>query len=77
MTEWTTPADLRAQLMRRWDKGELLAERVAERVAGRGAPGGLFPLKLALRGPDSRDLSAQFDAVRAWVAQLQQGARRS
>ena len=75
MTEWTTPADLRAQLMRRWDKGELLAERVAERVAGRGAPGGLFPLKLALRGPDSRDLSAQFDAVRAWVAQLQQGAQ--
>ena len=75
MTDWTTLADLRTQLLRRWDKGELLAERVAELLSERGAPGGLFPLKLALRGPDSRDLSAQFDAVRAWVAQLQQGAQ--
>jgi len=63
-TAWTTPAELRAQLMRRWDKGELLAEIVA--------PGDLFPLRLSLRGPTSSDLSERFDEVRTWAAGLQQ-----
>jgi len=63
---WTTPAELRAQLMRRWDKGELLAEMVA--------PGDLFPLRLSLRGPTSSDLSERFDEVRTWAAGLQQSA---
>ena len=62
---WTTPAELRAQVLRRWDRGELLAEMVA--------PGGLFPLRLSLRVPASGDLSARFDEVRAWAAALQQG----
>ena len=66
MTGWTTPADLRAQLQRRWDRGELLAELAA--------PAGLFPLRLALKGPSSAELSDQFDAVRGWAAALRQGA---
>jgi hypothetical protein len=66
MSGWTLPADLRAQLVRRWDKGELLAERAA--------PGGLFPLRLVLRAPSSADLSQRFDDVRAWAAALQAGA---
>ncbi len=67
MTDWTSPADLRTQVTRRWDKGELLAERVA--------PIPLFPLRLVLRGPSSTELSERFDAVRTWAADLQQGAR--
>ena len=67
MSEWTTPADLRAQLLRRWERGELLGHFVE--------PGGLFPLRLALRGPSSAELSEKFDAVRAWAAALQQGER--
>ena len=39
---WTTAADLRAQVRRRWDKGELLTEMAA--------PGDPFPLRLSLRG---------------------------
>jgi hypothetical protein len=66
VTDWTSVAALRAQLLKRWDKGELLAERVA--------PSGLFPLRLALRVPSSSELSEQFSAVRAWVAELQQAA---
>ena len=66
MSEWTSPADLRARMLRRWDKGELLAEQVAA--------AGLFPLRLALRVPSSGELSERFDAVRAWAADLQQGA---
>jgi hypothetical protein len=67
MSGWTTPAELRAQVLRRWDKGELLAEAIAPRP--------LFPLRLTLRAPASSDLSERFEAVRAWAAELQQGSR--
>ena len=67
MNAWTTPADLRAQLLRRWDRGELLGHFVEA--------GDLFPLRLVLRGPSSAELSEKFDAVRAWAAALQQGER--
>jgi hypothetical protein len=63
---WTTSAELRAQVMRRWAQGELLAELAV--------PGDLFPLRLSLRGPSSNDLSDRFDEVRAWVAELQHSA---
>lgn len=63
---WTTPEDLRAQVQRLWERGRLLAERVA--------PSGLFPLKLALKAPGSADWSERFDAVRAWARGLQQAA---
>ncbi|MDP3083733.1 MAG: DUF2220 family protein [Rubrivivax sp.] len=62
---WTTSAELRAQVLRRWDKGELLAELAS--------PGKLFPLRLSLRGPTSSELSERFDEVRAWTTGLQQG----
>ncbi len=65
MSDWTSPADLRAQVLRRWEQGALLAELVA--------PGPLFPLRLALRVPSSADLSERFDEARAWAAGLQQG----
>ena len=71
MTGWTTAADLRAQVQRRWDRDELLAA-----LAGPD-PGTtpLFPLRLVLRGPSSGDLSARFDAVRTWAAALALGSR--
>jgi hypothetical protein len=65
MSDWTTVAALRDQVRKRWDKGDLLAERVTT--------GQLLPLRLTLRGPASADLSDRFDAVRAWAAELQQG----
>jgi hypothetical protein len=67
MSGWTTAADLRAQMRRRWDRGDLLAEMVA--------PAAMFPMRLLLRVPASGDWSARFDEVRAWAAELQQGAR--
>ena len=45
MSDWTTAAELREQVLRRWDKGELLAHLVA--------PADLFPLRLVLRAPRS------------------------
>ena len=67
MSDWTTVPALREQVHKRWDKGELLAEMVT--------PGQLFPLRLALRGPTSSEMSDQFDAARDWAAALLQGAR--
>ena len=60
MSEWTAPADLKAQVLRLWERDELLLAT--------------FPLRLTLRVPSSKALSARFDEARAWVAELQQGA---
>jgi hypothetical protein len=60
---WTTPADLRAQLQRLWERGELLRAAVNE---GHIA----WPLRLNLRGPTAAELSDRFDAVGAWARAL-------
>ncbi len=59
---WTTPADLRAQLERRWLRGDLARALVAEQPA--------WPMRLSLRGPSAAELSERFESARAWVAQL-------
>lgn len=62
---WTTPADIRAQVQRLWDRGLLLAS-----LAGREAP---FPHRLTLKRPSSAELADRFDEVRRWIADLQAG----
>ena len=59
---WTTPADLRAQVLRHWDSGRILS-----------APENLFPMELRLRGPGTRALSERFEEVRGWIRQLEAG----
>ena len=56
---WTTPADLRGQLLRYWENGRMLSGE------------NLFPLELRLRGPDTRALSERFDEVRQWIRELE------
>ncbi|WP_152740131.1 MULTISPECIES: Wadjet anti-phage system protein JetD domain-containing protein [unclassified Pseudomonas] len=53
---------MKNQLERQWARGELL------RALVRGTP--LFPMALKLKGPSSRELTQQFEAVRNWVSQL-------
>ena len=63
---WPTPADLRAQVQKLWDKGDLLRPCVqGEAVA---------PRRLRLVGPTSTEVSERFDAVRAWMADLRLAA---
>lgn len=59
---WTTPKDVQAQLVRLWERGDLL------RTAVTGNP--LFPLRLTLRTPGTTDITEHFEAVRAWTAEL-------
>ncbi|HSH26340.1 MAG TPA: DUF3322 domain-containing protein, partial [Wenzhouxiangella sp.] len=68
MSGWTTPKDLVAQVQKHWNSGRLLAERLDPERA-------LFPLRLRLRKPVSRDLTDRFDAVRDWVGELSEQAR--
>jgi hypothetical protein len=59
---WTTPVDLKAQLARLWDRGDLLRPLACN--------GEVFPLRLKLKGPSSADLTDRFEDVRAWAATL-------
>lgn len=61
---WTTPADLRAQVQRLWDKGDLLRATVTDAIP--------WPLRLRLKTPTASDLSDRFEAVRDWVRTLRQ-----
>ena len=59
---WTTPADLRQQVGRLWDRGVILASVATDETA--------FPRRLTLRRPGSTELRDRFDEARAWVAAL-------
>jgi hypothetical protein len=59
---WTTPAELRQQVQKLWDKGAILASLAS------GQP--LFPKRLTLKTPSSAELLERFDAARAWSQSL-------
>lgn len=53
MKQWSAPHDLRQQVFRWWEKGELLGNPV-------------FPQRLTLKTPTAKELRDHFDAVRVW-----------
>lgn len=59
---WTTPKDLKMQLARLWERGELLRDAVTGDSR--------FPLRLVLKAPGSADITERFESVRAWAAEL-------
>lgn len=59
---WAGPKELRAQLTRLWQRGELLRDAVTGNAR--------FPLRLSLKSPSSADITNRFDEVRAWAAEL-------
>ncbi len=63
---WTSPAELKTQMQKLWDRGLLLASMTGGES--------LFPRRLTLKGPDSRELSERFPEVRDWIAQLSAAA---
>jgi hypothetical protein len=60
---WTTPTELRAELEKRWQRGQLLAEGLAD--------SGLFPLRIVLKQPSALQISDDFAAARVWVESWQ------
>ena len=81
---WTTAGDLKAQVRRLWERGDLLrsmvgdgadaapnAVPVAREEANVGLRSGCaFPLRLVLKGPASAEFAEHFQAVREWIAEL-------
>lgn len=61
MSNWTTVPQLKAQVERLWERGELLRHMVT-------GDHGAFPLRLRLRAPNSTDIGERFEQVRTWVA---------
>ena len=55
--KWSTPPELRQQVQRWWDKGEILGNPV-------------FPRRLTLKTPTATELRDHFEAVRMWSQQL-------
>ncbi|HYW92239.1 MAG TPA: DUF3322 domain-containing protein [Gammaproteobacteria bacterium] len=64
---WTTPEQLRQQVERRWQRGELLAAQVNGDA--------LFPLRLRLRHPTGGEIANDYSAVRDWIQELRSGSR--
>lgn len=59
---WTSPKELKAQLARLWERGELLRDAVTGNVR--------FPLRLSLKTPNSADITDRFNEVRDWATDL-------
>lgn len=64
--KWSTPADLKAQVQKLWDRGLLLAS-----LSGAES---IFPRRLTLKAPASRDLSERFSEVCDWIAELSEAS---
>lgn len=64
---WTTSADIEAQVLRLWERGQLL------RAAITGAS--MYPLALKLKRPSRSELGTRFDDVRRWIRELEDGSR--
>ena len=59
---WTGPKELKAQLTRLWERGELLRDAVTGNAR--------FPLRMPLKPPNSADITDRFNEVREWAAEL-------
>ena len=59
---WTTTEDLRAQVQRLWDRGELLRACVTETFE--------WPLRLNFKTYTAADLSSRFGEIREWVSSV-------
>lgn len=59
---WTRTANLKAQLQKMWDRGDLLREFVTGDSA--------FPKRLLFKTPTSAEMSQRFDEVRLWVNEI-------
>lgn len=64
---WTTTEDITAEVKKLWERGTIL---------GAGLRGeALFPRRIRVSRPSSRDILERFDDVRAWARALEDGSR--
>ncbi len=61
---WTSVVDIKNLLIKRWQKGQFLAESIE--------PSDLFPLRIPLKQPSASQLSEDYAVVRKWVQSFQE-----
>ena len=59
---WSRPVDIKAQVQRLWDRGELLASLLAVEP--------IFPKRLSFKCPTSAEVADHFDEVRVWIGEF-------
>ncbi len=64
---WTTPSDLRDQVLHVWKRGKILSAGITGET--------LFPLKLSMRRPEAQAIGHSFEAVRRWIRELEENSR--
>jgi len=65
---WTTPAELKCQVQKLWDRGLLLSTFCGGEE--------IFPKQLTLKKPNSRELSDSYSEVRDWIKRLDGAAKQ-
>jgi hypothetical protein len=66
---WTTAASIAEQVLRRWNRGEILAARVTGET--------LFPMEIRLKRPSARQVADRFGEVQDWAQALATASRDS
>ena len=67
MNNWTTPADIRARILREWERGRLLTASLTGEA--------LYPWRIALKGPSTAELADRFEEARLWIRTLSDAAK--
>lgn len=62
MKKWTDFQDIKAKLDKKWKSGAILRDIIDE--------SGLFPDKIKISGPNSNELSLEFEKAIQWVKKL-------
>jgi hypothetical protein len=66
---WTTPDALAEQVLKVWDRGDILRARIDGKA--------LFPLDLRLKRPSPREVAERFGEVQDWVRALTAASREA
>ena len=69
MTEWSTPAAIRAHVLRDWDRGQLLSARLDG--------SSIYPKAVRFVRPDGPAFGKRFAEVQAWIQQIVAGSKES
>lgn len=67
---WTSVADIKNQLLKRWQQGLFLWEAIETSETS-----GVFPLRITLKNPTSSQSGEDYSSVRTWVQSFQEAEK--
>lgn len=67
MKKWTDFHDIKTKLEKKWESGEILCNIIEKKA--------LFPVRIKINGPNSNELSLEFEKVIQWIEKLKGKAK--